>query len=345
MHSHEHAALKVHSRSRSQSPHGDEYPTKHSSLRARSRSPHRHDHHDHHRRKRRRHSKSPSQPIALPYKAKLLTKHHYDEYKPLFQSYLDIQKQLQLDELDEREVRGRWKSFVSRWNRGDLARSWYDPTMLKIAKDTVSSYRRPSPDRNLRDSPQRNSYRPTDQEPPGSPESEDDIGPAPPSHLSSSRAVGPTIPRMDDIELLNEQRREDRARDRSDYVDDIRHERKLDRKLQKERLEELAPRADPGSRERKLEKKGVTTRAMRDFGDAKEGGEVEMGESDLMGDDGDALKRQKLEMERKKSEREIRRDEIMRARAAEREERLAGHRAKEAQTMEYLKAIAKDRFG
>lgn len=33
----------------------------------------------------------------------------------MFQSYLDIQKQIQLDDLDEREAKGRWKSFVSRW--------------------------------------------------------------------------------------------------------------------------------------------------------------------------------------------------------------------------------------
>ena len=51
----------------------------------------------------------------LPYKAKPLSKRQYDEYKPLFQSYLDIQKQIFLDDLDEREVKGRWKSFVSRW--------------------------------------------------------------------------------------------------------------------------------------------------------------------------------------------------------------------------------------
>ena len=37
--------------------------------------------------------------------------------------------------------------------------------------------------------------------------------------------------------------------------DDLRAERKADRKLQKERLDELVPRAEPGTRERKLEKK------------------------------------------------------------------------------------------
>jgi len=33
----------------------------------------------------------------------------------MFALYLDIQKQLVLDELDEHEVKGRWKSFVGKW--------------------------------------------------------------------------------------------------------------------------------------------------------------------------------------------------------------------------------------
>jgi hypothetical protein len=80
----------------------------------RSRSPRRDD--DGHRHKRHR-SRSPHapKPVALPYKANPLSKRQYDEYRPLFQSYLDIQKQIQLDDLDEREIKGRWKSFVSRW--------------------------------------------------------------------------------------------------------------------------------------------------------------------------------------------------------------------------------------
>jgi len=33
----------------------------------------------------------------------------------MFASYLDIQKQIILEELDEREVRGRWKRFCGKW--------------------------------------------------------------------------------------------------------------------------------------------------------------------------------------------------------------------------------------
>jgi hypothetical protein len=81
--------------------------------RSRSPTPHR-ESRDHH--KSRRHERSPpGEAVQLPYKAQRLSKRQYDEYKPLFQSYLDIQKGLNLDELDGREARGRWKGFVSRW--------------------------------------------------------------------------------------------------------------------------------------------------------------------------------------------------------------------------------------
>jgi len=79
----------------------------------RSRSPH--GNHSQHRHKRRRTRSPPAKAVALPYNAKKLSRRHFDDYRPLFQSYLDIQKQLQLDDLDEREAKGRWKGFISRW--------------------------------------------------------------------------------------------------------------------------------------------------------------------------------------------------------------------------------------
>jgi hypothetical protein len=53
--------------------------------------------------------------VALPFNAKQLSKRHFEDYKPLFHSYLDIQKQINLDDIDEREAKGRWKSFTGRW--------------------------------------------------------------------------------------------------------------------------------------------------------------------------------------------------------------------------------------
>lgn len=213
--------------------------------------------------------------------------------------------------------------------------------MLKTAQETAQSYQRPtSPKPAKRTSP---AYKPKED---ASDQSDDDFGPAPPTAGEQRRGHGPTVPGFDDLTYRNEMRDEDRARERSNYVDDIRHERKTDRKAQKEQLDELVPRADPGSRERQLEKKREVTSTLQSFRDAKESGDVEVPESDLMGDDGiDLYKSKKKEEERKKSEREIRREEISRARDAERNERLAERREKEGKTMEFLRQIAKERFG
>jgi len=128
--------------------------------------------------------------------------------------------------------------------------------------------------------------------------------------------------------------------------EDIRYARKLDRKEQKERLDEIVPRAEAGTRERQLEKKKELNEKMRAFRDKSPGAVEEVGESELMGDDGvEGFKKKKKDMERKKNERELRKEEVLRARAEEREERLQEHRAKEDKTMAMLKALAKQNFG
>jgi hypothetical protein len=209
--------------------------------------------------------------------------------------------------------------------------------MLATAQEAAHSHSAASPKPTKRASP---AYQPQiDAEQ----QSDDDFGPAPSTSVARQ---GPTAPKLDDLAYRNELRADDRARAQSDYVDDLRHDRNTDRTLQKARLEELVPRADPGSRERQLEKKREVTGTLQSFREAKESGDVEVAESDLMGDDGfDGFKRKKKEEERKKSDREVRREEITRARAAERDERLSERREKEGKTMEFLMQIARERFG
>ena len=128
--------------------------------------------------------------------------------------------------------------------------------------------------------------------------------------------------------------------------DDVRFARKLDRKEQKAALEELVPRAEAGTRERQLEKKKEVNEKMRSFRE-KSPGAAEVPESELMGGDDDlgSYKKQKQEFERKKNERELRKEEFLRARQAEREERLQEYKVKEDATMAMLKALAKQNFG
>lgn len=128
--------------------------------------------------------------------------------------------------------------------------------------------------------------------------------------------------------------------------DDIRYERKLDRKAQKAALDELVPRAEAGTRERQLEKKKELNEKIKSFRERSPGA-AEVPDQELMGG-GDSIgdfKRIKQDMERKKTEREVRKEEILRTRMVEREERLSDYRAKEDKTMDMLKQLAKQRFG
>lgn len=132
--------------------------------------------------------------------------------------------------------------------------------------------------------------------------------------------------------------------------EDLRYERRLDRTEQKQRLEDLIPRAEAGSKDRMLEKKREKADSNRAFASAKTeaGGVEEVPESDLLRDeDGgvEGFKKQKREMDRKKNERELRREEVLRARMEEREERIRDYKAKEERTMSGLVALAKARFG
>ena len=129
----------------------------------------------------------------------------------------------------------------------------------------------------------------------------------------------------------------------------LRDERRMHGKQAKEQLDELQPRAEPGTKERQMEKKREVASANRQFALAGEGGGMaDVAEGDLMGDDADGLggfKRQKKEADRKKNERELKRAEIMRARREEREEKARMFKEKEQETLSGLIALAKKRFG
>ena len=116
--------------------------------------------------------------------------------------------------------------------------------------------------------------------------------------------------------------------------------------------DEVAPRAEAGTRERQLEKRREVAASNRAFAESRRGGSpgAAVPDAELMGGgDGkeelEALKKAKEKEQRKKNEREIRKEEMLRARAAEREERLQSYRRKEEETMGFLRSLAKQRFG
>ncbi|ETN37596.1 uncharacterized protein HMPREF1541_07218 [Cyphellophora europaea CBS 101466] len=309
--------------------------------------------------RRRHHSRSPhtrTRPRALPLNARELDKHDLRTYKPLFSLYLDIQKQIEIEDLEESEVKGRWKSFVNKWNRGELAEGWYDPATLNKAIDAEQSTSRrqtpPSASTARRASPVRSTEAVEEND------DEDDFGPSLPTYTvparlsvlphHATRAPGPSIPTTSDLVATREAAIEAAAAARASKASLLREERKAERALQAQRLEELAPRAAAGSRERQLEKRREVAASNNAFAQsAHDAGDVEVREADVMGDTDSLgeLKRMKKEHERKKNERELRREEMLRARRAEREERLAIVRQKEEKTIGMLQELARARFG
>lgn len=285
--------------------------------------------------------------VRLPFKQEPLRKRDYEEFRNVFAEYLDLQKSIQIESLSENEAKGRWKSFLGKWNRGDLAEGWYDPGMKARADEraSVAPVRRASPDGNRKhESNPKPLAVPKDAKDNGEEEEADDdddgYGPALPP--SAGQRSGPQVPTIQDLQYRQELADEAQQARRADS----RYERKAERKAQKDRLDELVPRAEPGTRERQMEKKREVAASNRSFAQAKEAGETEVPESDLMGTDGaDEFKKQIREKARAKNERELRREEQLRARAAERDERMQQFRAKEDKTMDMLRQLAEQRFG
>ena len=101
-----------------------------------------------------------------------------------------------------------------------------------------------------------------------------------------------------------------------------------------------------------MEKRHQLASSNLSFAQSRRGGspteaapDAELIGNDEEGGDLAAMKRAREKEMRKKNEREIRKEEILRARAAEREERLKTYRRKEEETMDLLKVLAKQRFG
>ena len=118
-------------------------------------------------------------------------------------------------------------------------------------------------------------------------------------------------------------------------------ERKLARRQEKERLEELAPRADAGTHARRMEKKADVNAKMREFRDKSP--DITISDNQLMG--GDDVRGEILRQKRIAEERQRRREEYERGREAERVNRRRELEKREEGTMEMLKKMAAERFG
>ena len=225
-----------------------------------------------------------------------------------------------------------WKNGADFRNEGDLPSKYYDPENNRKHSERRGSHDNHSRRHSSHDKERQHSNT----------HSREGVYPR------SSDIVGPTLPTREDIQLqkgtpqpppilIVEQRLED-----AEATALARHaEQKHQRRLEKERLNDLVPRADPGTKERRLEKKAEISAVHRSFRDKSP--EITISDSTLMG--GDDIKADLLRQKRIEAEREARRDEILRAREAERTERQRELAKREDGTMEMLKKLAQERFG
>ncbi|KAM7197388.1 hypothetical protein V8F33_005609 [Rhypophila sp. PSN 637] len=334
---------------------------------------------------------------SLPFGSRTLSrKADESTFEPLFAYYLDLHKNLDISALPLDEVRGRWKSFVNKWNKGELAEGWYDPELFErvtrewrdsagetlatresssgvddekrdtgmdefgrvrrrsdveeeeesgghfkesVSRSPVGAQREKNYDEDL--SPAGRNRAHTD-----SGTEDDDYGPAlPPTQRKDfAHKHGAEAPTLQDLTL----RQESQIEDREAEIEALRALRKEDRKLQKERLDEILPRADAGTRERKIEKRKLVNEKMKGFREHSPGA-AEVPEEDLLGGgEGDSLEEQKRRLkvhEIKVSERQLRREAMEREKAMEREERIREFKEREEKAVARLRELARRRFG
>ncbi|CAK7219060.1 hypothetical protein SEUCBS140593_003761 [Sporothrix eucalyptigena] len=288
-------------------------------------------------------------------------------FEPLFAHYLDQEKNIPLADLEsddkkdskkERELQSRWRRFVDKWNGHELDDHWYEPQLflraVRAHDNGTSLAVRPAVDKKEAQ----------DEEDVEEDDDDSDYGPAlPPGEGQSSSttvapirsrhlgAPGPAIPSLADLEERRAVDDDERDAERAA----LRLARRADRAEQRERLGELVPRAAAGTRERQLEKKRELNDKMRGFRDRSPGGGgLEVGDDELMGDDGGGgssrrsaqdVKKEAEAAQARRTYWQQRREEEQRARDEELNERRAQYRAREEETMDMLRELARQRFG
>ncbi|KZT58380.1 hypothetical protein CALCODRAFT_244310 [Calocera cornea HHB12733] len=310
--------------------------------------------------KRRRISRSPSParsrtpPPDLPHGANEISESDYYAKNDEFRVWLRESKHKYFDELSGEKARSYFRKFVRAWNRGNLPDTLYKGiASTSIAPAQQTAFKWGFADKSNRaerealerargevgsltwGGAQRASSRAG--EGPGSGpgsglEKKRVQGPSLPG-----RVAGPSMPSAADLRLAQESTQELLSHDRSLSL-------KQDRRQQKDRLEELAPREV--GRERMLEKKRERREGDRAFREGGKGGGdegLEVDEGRLMGGDSFQDRIRQRDAARGRFEEQKRARE--REREAEVRERTSAMRARESETMEMFKRMARERFG
>ena len=112
---------------------------------------------DDHRAKRRKHShERPQSPERkrreggrertkreLPFDAPELKKDDMPAYRAVFAKYLHDKKDITLETLSPNEAYARFKSFIHKWNDGELSSRYYDPTYHRTLPSDTKKNEKP----------------------------------------------------------------------------------------------------------------------------------------------------------------------------------------------------------
>ncbi|KZO94004.1 hypothetical protein CALVIDRAFT_539378 [Calocera viscosa TUFC12733] len=288
--------------------------------------------------KRRRTSRSPTPSDAadLPHDAKEITADDYFAKNDEFRAWLRDEKHKYFDELSGEKARSYFRKFVRAWNRGKLPRSLYagiNPTSTASAAQTSFKWGfAQNSNRAEREALERARGEVGSLTWGGSSGDRETRVQGP----ERPRVAGPSMPSASDLRLAQESAAEAVERERLQA-------RKAGKKEAKERLEEVAPREV--GRERMLEKKRERREGDRQFRDGKgdDAAGLEVDEKSLLG--GDSFQERIRQRDAARARFEDKKRTAQREKEAEMYERTSARRAKESETMDMFKRMAKERFG
>ncbi|BEJ17024.1 hypothetical protein CspHIS471_0604250 [Cutaneotrichosporon sp. HIS471] len=271
-----------------------------------------------------------------------------------FRFWLKEERGKYLDQLSSADAHKYFRRFVRRWNDGALPRACYathETSGSRASNNTAYKWKFTASSRfnsvelaAARESVDRATHsklRQVDTEMEAGDDSDGDIGPVPelaspsPGPQLVGPSVGPSAPTVSERQMAREVQAESERMERN-------AERRAGRKVVMERAEELAPR-QTGKEGRQAEKRATNqqNKQMREK-DAAAGLEVD--DDTLMGDDSSfaAALRARDGTSSRHADRKV--EEAAERRAAN-EERLVERRQKDSETMDMLKAMARQRYG
>lgn len=159
------------------------------------------------------------------------------------------------------------------------------------------------------------------------------------TYMNNRQDQGPTIPTQLDLSELELQQRIDQTQSR-------REDHKRQRRVELDRLEEIAPKSMAGTRERMLEIRAEKRSKISGFQNKDNGDDIEVSENVLMGNarEEDSLKAMLNRQKQRRDDAALKKAQYERELHAVKSARLKAALRREQDTMEMLRELATQRF-